>query len=217
MAKSTEPRVVAELGRPETPDETFARKAENSRKHRANQTLFNLVIATVASLGIVLFLVLVVVRPTGEQPVTADYQTIAADAQADASEPLLAPTLPAEWYANSARLGITSSVQTWYVGFVTPASPSSQFVALEQGIDANETWLSIVTDGALATDATTIDGIDWTIYDRRASSDTGNYAYSMSAQIAGSTVVLHGTATNAEFELVASAIAAEAETQAEVP
>ncbi|GAA1205838.1 DUF4245 domain-containing protein [Rhodoglobus aureus] len=213
MAKNTEPRVVAELGRPETPEETFARKAENSRKHRANQTLFNLVIATVASLGIVLLLVLVVVRPTDDKPVTADYQTIAADAQTDASEPLLAPTLPPDWYANSARLGTSSSVQTWYIGFVTPPSPSAQFVALEQGIEANETWLSIATDGAPATDATTIEGIDWKIYDRRSSSGTGNYAYSMSAQIAGSTVVLHGTATDNEFELLAASIAAEAEAQ----
>jgi hypothetical protein len=213
MAKSTEPRVVAELGRPETPDETFARKAENSRKHRANQTLFNLVIATVASLGIVLFLVLVVVRPTNEMPVIADYQTIAADSQSSAGEPLLAPTLPADWYANSARLGINSSVQTWYVGFVTPPSPSAQFIALEQGIDANETWLSIVIDGAPATDALTIDGIDWIIYDRRSSTDAGNYAYSMSAQIADSTVVLHGTAPDHEFKLLAAAIAAEAEMQ----
>jgi hypothetical protein len=213
MAKNTDPRVVAELGRPETPDETFARKAENSRKHRANQTLFNLVVAIIASLGIVLFLVLVVVRPNDQTPVTVDYQTIAEDAQTNASEPLLAPTLPADWYANSARLGITSSVQTWYIGLVTPTSPSAQFIALEQGIDANETWLSIVTDNALATGSTTIEGIDWTIFDRRSSSDTGNYAYSMSAQIAGSTIVLHGTATDAEFELLAASLATEAEVQ----
>lgn len=213
MAKNTEPRIVAELGRPETPEETFTRKAENSRKHRANQTLFNLVIATAASLGIVLFLVLVVVRPTDDAPVTADYQTIAADAQTNASKPLLAPMLPADWYANSARLGTSSSVQTWYIGFVTPPSPSAQFIALEQGIDANETWLSIVTDGAPATDTTTIDGIDWIIYDRRSSTGAGNYAYSMSAQVAGSTVVLHGTAPDDEFELLAALIAAEAEMQ----
>jgi len=213
MAKSTGPRVVAELGRPETPDETFARKAENSRKHRANQTLFNLVIATVASLGLVLFLVLVVVRPATQEPVTADYQTIAADAQTDASEPLLAPAVPADWYANLARLGTTSSVQTWYIGFVTSPASSAQFIALEQGIDANPTWVSIVTDGAAATGTTTIEGIDWTIYDRRSSADTGNYAYSMAAEIAGSTVVLHGTATNDDFELVAAAIAAESELQ----
>jgi hypothetical protein len=96
---------------------------------------------------------------------------------------------------------------------VTPTSPSAQFIALEQGIDANETWLSIVTDNALATGSTTIEGIDWTIFDRRSSSDTGNYAYSMSAQIAGSTIVLHGTATDAEFELLAASLATEAEVQ----
>jgi len=216
MAKNTEPRIVAELGRPETPEETFARKAENSRKHRANQTLLNLVVATAASLGIVLFLVLVVVRPTDQTPVSADYQTIAADSQTNASEPLLAPSLPETWYANSARLGTTSSVQTWYVGFVTPrtdSTPSEQFIALEQGIGANPTWLGIVTDGALATGTIEIDGIEWTIYDRRSSADTGNYAYSLSAEIAGSTVVLHGTATDAQFELLAASIAAESEEQ----
>ena len=31
MAEAEPPRVVAELGRPETPEETAARKAENSR------------------------------------------------------------------------------------------------------------------------------------------------------------------------------------------
>ena len=55
-----QPAIVAELGRPETPEETAARKAENSRKRRANQTAFNLIVATIASLGIVLFLVVVV-------------------------------------------------------------------------------------------------------------------------------------------------------------
>ena len=58
-----EPAIVAELGRPETAEETAQRKAENSRKHRANQTALNLVGATVASLAIVAFLVIVVVRP----------------------------------------------------------------------------------------------------------------------------------------------------------
>ncbi|GHD83868.1 uncharacterized protein DUF4245 [Salinibacterium amurskyense] len=215
MAKSNGPREVAGLGRPETPEETFARKAETSRKHRANQTTLNLVGATLASLVIVLFLVLVVVRPSTETPVTADYEQIAADAQTNASEPLLAPATPDDWYANSARLGTTSSVQTWYIGFITGAtdSASAQFIALEQGIEANPTWLGIVTDGALATETTTIDGIQWTIYDRRSSADTGNYAYSMSAEIGGSTVVLHGTAADAEFELLAAAIAADSEAQ----
>ena len=65
LGKQRAPRVVAELGRPETPDETAARKAASSRAHRENQTAFNLVIAIVVSVGIVVLLVLVVVRPGG--------------------------------------------------------------------------------------------------------------------------------------------------------
>ena len=76
-----QPAIVAELGRPETPEETAARKAENSRKRRANQTAFNLIVATIASLGIVLFLVVVVVRPNPEPAPGIEYVTIAAQSQ----------------------------------------------------------------------------------------------------------------------------------------
>jgi hypothetical protein len=47
-----EGRVVAELGRPETPAETAARKAESSRLHRQRQTVNNLVYSLIATLGI---------------------------------------------------------------------------------------------------------------------------------------------------------------------
>jgi hypothetical protein len=71
-------RVVAELGRPETPDETAARKAENSRAHRANQTTRNLLLALLASLAIVLFIVLVVVRPGTNLVKSVNYLTVAS-------------------------------------------------------------------------------------------------------------------------------------------
>jgi hypothetical protein len=38
-------RVVAELGRPETPEETAARKAESSRVYRSSQNFRNLIAA----------------------------------------------------------------------------------------------------------------------------------------------------------------------------
>ena len=91
------PRVVAELGRPETPDETAARKAENSRKHRANQTLRNLVLALLASLAVVLVLVLVVVRPDGAPRQARDYRADATNSQAQAGQTLAAPPLPTGW------------------------------------------------------------------------------------------------------------------------
>ena len=74
--------IVAELGRAETPEETAARKAAATARHRGNRSVFSLIFALLASFGIVAFLVLVVVRPDAgptQQPV--DYLAAADDAQ----------------------------------------------------------------------------------------------------------------------------------------
>lgn len=198
--------IVAELGRPETPDETAARKAENSRRHRENNTMFNLVIAIVASLAIVLFIVVVVVRPDPAPPESVDVAQIASQAESATSGALLAPSVPADWYSNKATIGTRAEVLTWYVGYITS---STQFIALNQGIDANPTWQAIVLDAALETGSTTIAGLTWTIYDQRDADKPGNNAYAMATELDGSTVVLHGTASTEEFEILASSIAAE--------
>ena len=201
-----EPAIVAELGRPETADETAQRKAENSRKHRANQTALNLVGATVASLAIVAFLIIVVVRPTPAPAESIDYITIAGQAQVNSDQPLLAPVLPDTWGANDARFESRSQVPTWYIGFVTP---KTQFIALNQGIDANPTWQATVLDNATETGSVTIDGVTWTVFDQRDSASPGNCAYSMATTFGDSTIVLHGTASDSEFEALATAISPE--------
>src|SRR5690606_38250800 len=114
------PPVVAELGRPETPEETAARKAETSRVHRESQTARNLIAALLMSLGLVVLIMLVVVRPDPAPREPVDYVTTAHEAQPTVDEHLLAPTLPDGWEANSAQLKTTSGVNTWYIGFITP-------------------------------------------------------------------------------------------------
>lgn len=208
MSTQRQPAIVAELGRPETPAETAARKAENSRRHRANQTLLNLIFALVASLAIVLVLVVVVVRPESATRSPVDYRAVAADAQGATTEQLLAPALPAGWSANRAEFDKKSQVLDWYVGFVTPVG---QFIALDQGIEANPTWIAGILEDAAPTGSVTIDGLRWTIYDHRTDQDPGNFAYSMSTTAGASTVILHGTAPTAEFHLLAGAIAADAQ------
>ena len=205
-----QPAIVAELGRPETPEETANRKAENSRKHRASQTLVNLVVATVASLAIVLFHVVVVVRPDPGPPTPVDFSTTAAEAQAQATAPLVVPVLPPGWYANSARFDAANDLPVWYVGFVTP---STQFIALNQGIGADRDWQDTLLDSASATGSVTIDAVTWTVFDRRDQRDTGNFAYSMATTTGTSTIVLHGTAPVGEFELLAASIASALSTQ----
>lgn len=206
MAAQKPPAIVAELGRPETAEETAARKAESSRRHRSNQTLLNLVVALVASLAVVLFLVVVVVRPDPGALNPVDYKAVAADAQGATTEPLVVPSLPAGWTANDARFEKKLEVLDWYVGFVTP---STQFIALDQGIDANATWQGALLDKARQTGTSTIDGLSWTVFDQRTASDPGNFAYSMVTTAGSSTIVLHGTAPTTEFELLAASIAAE--------
>jgi Protein of unknown function (DUF4245) len=205
------PAIVAELGRPETPDEIAERKAESSRKRRANQTVLNLTLSVGASLLIVLVLLVVVVRPENAVDGTVDYRQIANDAQPTVTEHLANPDLPAEWTANNAELATgEDGIQTWYIGLLTPGD---QFIGLNQGIGANATWVSNQLGGNTATGNETIDGLDWTIYDHRSAKDPGNLAYGMAAAVGGSTVVLSGTADTTEFRTVASAIAADAKTE----
>ncbi|WP_213813774.1 DUF4245 domain-containing protein [Glaciihabitans sp. dw_435] len=199
--------VRADLGRPETPAEKAARKAENSANYRNSKTPNNLVVALVASLAVVLFLVLVVVRPTPSTAPAIDYAAVAAEAQPGVTTTLVVPTLPPGWSANNAELTPDSNGGfNWTIGFLTP---KDQFIALEQGIDVSPGWLGSVLGSGDATGTTTIEGINWQVYDRRGSKDPGNYAYSLATTIGGSTYVLHGTAVDGEFAILASAIAGE--------
>jgi hypothetical protein len=163
------------------------------------------VLATAASLGIVAFLFAVVVRPDTAPPEPVDYAAVAESADADV--PLVAPAVPVDWYANAARYRTEFGVQTWYIGFVTAADG---FIALNQGVDANVTWVTAEVDGRAPTGETSIGGLDWDVYDHRDADSPGNYAYALVTELDGSTVVLHGTAPDAEFESLAASIATEA-------
>jgi hypothetical protein len=199
--------IVAELGRPETPEETAARKAENSRKHRANQTLRNLIWSLVASVALMLVIVIVVVRPDQPDREAVDFAAVASEAQPTIDEPLAVPAVPPQWTSNSAELGeARDGVSTWYIGFITP---SSQYIGLSQGIDANPTWLVTLLDQHLATGTETIEGREWTVYDARDSDDPGNLAYAMVTEAGDSTYVLYGTADDNEFRTFAGSVAAE--------
>lgn len=208
MAK---PAIRADLGRPETDEERAERKAQNSRNYRGSKTPNNLVVALLTSLGVVLFLVLVVVRPNLDPREPVDYNTVAAQAQPGVDTPLSTPVLPPEWEANAAELGQSIGDSfTWYIGFVTP---EEQFLALEQGIGTSPGWLESFLGDVEPTGTVDIDGITWDVYDQRDADDPGNYAYSLATSAGGSEYLLHGTASSNEFGLFASALASEIDSQ----
>lgn len=201
-------RVVAELGRPETAAETAARKAESSRLHRQRQTVNNLVYSLIATLGIVLVIVLLVPRNSpGTVGKPVDWKSVASQGAGAEADPLLSPDLPKGWTANAAQLrtGASSGIDDWHVGFI---SPDKQYVGLDQGFKADDTWIVEEVDGIRATGSTTIGGVKWVVYDNRAGqSESDNTTYALVATHGVSTVVLAGTAKPAEFATVARALA----------
>lgn len=201
MARNTKPRVVAELGRPETAEETQARKAENSRLHRQRQTVNNLVLSLLASLGVVLLLVLIVPRGVGDfEKRSVDVVTLAKAATPTAGQTLVAPVMPEGWLAKQATIRTSSSdrVTQWYVGFTTP-KPTEQFAAVVQAFTpqsepANETWIAQLLESKAATGSETFAGLTWTVYDHTSDlPDETLVRYAMSTTLDEAALVVYGT------------------------
>lgn len=202
-----EPRVVAELGRPETPEETAKRKAEDSVKHRQRQTVRNLVGSLVASLAVVAVIVLIV--PRSDTPIERDVDvaSIAAQAQVGLEQELAVPELPEGWRSNDASLRQSEAdgVTAWYAGYLTPRD---EYAGMYQGLGANPTWTADLLANTVASGVVTIDGVEWTVYDNRESdADVGNARYGLVTEAGESTFVLLGTAAPEEFDTLARAIA----------
>jgi hypothetical protein len=204
------PAVVAELGRPETPEETAARKAQNSANHRNRQTVNNLVYSLLATLALVVVIVLAVPRgnPTADAP-AVDYATIAQEAQGSEPERLLVPKLPAGWKANNAELRTKTAdkVDYWYIGLLTP---KGEYIGITQGFDANESWVAEQVNRTMIKGTRDVSGVTWDVYDNRTSnSDSGNVAYALSTEAGRSSIIVFGTADDAEFDTVAATLAGQ--------
>jgi hypothetical protein len=203
--------IVAELGRPETPQETADRTAASRLAHRTNQSTPNLVIALGASLLVVFLIVIVVVRPDqAGSPKTVDWTAVARDAQQSVPTPLVVPALPKTWSANRAEFVDAKSagdgIASWQIGFLTP---STQYIGLSQGISANPSWVATQLSDKTATGDHNYGGLAWKVYDHRTADHPGNLAYALVSTVGESTVVLVGTGSDIEFETLATEIAGE--------
>ena len=202
------PRVVAELGRPETAEETAERKARDRTLRRSRQTSRNLVYSLLVCVGLVVVIVLAV--PRGQGPVRAaiDYRSASAQYADTAGQPLLAPVVPKGWQANAAELRGTGGASSWYVGFVTAGDG---FAAYSEGLPGDATWLDSVLEQARATGTTRIGGLDWRVYDRRNLGDSaGNVAYALATRVGTTVIAVYGTPSAGDVRDLAARAAADA-------
>lgn len=183
------PRIVAELGRPETPEETAARKAAASQRYRSSKTFRNLIAALLVCLAIVAVVYLGVPRGTPEDIPEADVTAAAVDAAETAGHGVVVPVAPEDWRANSAQV----EGGQWRVVF----APDRGFVEVTQAFDPPEGWVSRQLGGYAATGSSTIDGIEWEVYDLPSAIDAIDYALATSI---GDDEVLIGLAEGTERE-----------------
>lgn len=208
-ANKRPPRVVAELGRPETPEETAERKARDSKLYRQRKTLNNLVLSLLVSLGMVIVIVLAVPRGNYEEDRSVDVVMLAEAAQATVSMQLTVPELGNGWKANQAELrdSVQDKLTFWYVGYVTP---DTQFAAFKQAADANATWVAAQLDNQTATGTEIRDGVQWTVYDHtKNTADNTNVRYGMTTQVGNITYVVYGTTSENNMWKLADALAAQ--------
>ncbi|GAA3915325.1 DUF4245 family protein [Microbacterium invictum] len=184
MASS--PRVVAELGRPETPDETAARKAASSHAYRSSQTMRNLLVALLVTLAVVLIVVLGVPRGAYDEQGEIDVAASAQAAAGSTGTELLIPEVPDSWRANSARM----EGAMWRVVYAPSEEP--EFIRVAQLIAADAPAASRLLGGATPTGTVTIDGIEWDEFTVTASDD--NVSYAIATPAGSDTIVIYGSA-----------------------
>lgn len=205
------PRVVAELGRPETEDETARRKAGERALRRSRQNTRNLVASLAATVGLALAIFLIVPRGSGALQPAVDVSAAVSQYGDTAGQPLLAPAVPAGWRANAAELRGSGTDSSWYVGWV---AGGSGYAGLTEGLPGTPELLATALDAARPTGSTTIGGLPWRVYDRRAlGRGAGNVAYGLATRIGRVYVAVYGTVPAAQVRGLAAAVARDATTR----
>lgn len=178
---------------PTTPEEIAAAKAEAKRLRRQRQTAKNLVASLVASLGIVIFLVLVVARPNDQVAESIDYLAVGAEAQSQSGLDLAIPRLDETWSANRADLREESTADVWRLGLF---SSSGGFVQIVHYLGSSDISAELPDDGSVGSERLTGPSgasAEWSSLDRATIEDAGNDRFLLWAPVSNGHVVIRGT------------------------
>lgn len=208
-------RVVAHLGRAETPQEAADRKAESSRRYRSSKTFRNLIAALLVTVAVVLVVVAAVPRGEPAPRPGPDVPALAADIERDLGRPVLSPSLGEGWRVNQASTEGVGGTEAWTMVYVR--SGESGFLRVAQGFEADEAWVGQVLDGTRSTETVDIDGITWNVYRPSNPSGTGNIDYALATPAGPDHVLVYGDAAPETAALAAASVTTQIEQLREVP
>ena len=192
--RNAEPRVAAHLGRPETPEETAARKAENSKNYRQSQSFKNLIVALVASLAIVAVVYFIVPRGEVDNAPQPDVDAIASQVADQFERTVITPDAPEGWTKNIAEIE-PGSPSIWTVNFNSIPDAGHAYVRVSQAFDATELWATQELRGTEPTGTVTAGGVEFTEYVVKDPSSTSNISYALGVQAGTDYVLLYGSAS----------------------
>ena len=173
----------------------------SAQDRRNRQNIFTLIGALLASLGIVLVVVLISIRPDPTTRAEIDWHSVHNDTPNPVLlvDPVFAQS-DGDWWANRADYRAGQNPE-WYIGFV---SPTNGFVAITQFANEVSFEVAEVLDDVTASPVV-IDGSTWTRYDRSERENPGNYLNVYEITLPqGGILIVSGTADASEMELVAS-------------
>jgi hypothetical protein len=187
--------------------------SDAAAQRRAKQTLNNLLLSLAATVGVMVLLVLAVPRDDSNRVQPVDYVAIAEQAATETSEKLLIPTIPVDWYSNAARYRSSAQdgVANWYVGFV---GPNSEFIAITQGLEVNQTWIQLMLESNKPTGEVEISGQTWKIYESvRENNPPKSKDYMMVLEYGENAVFVYGVAPTEALEDLALQLTLQIEGQ----
>lgn len=184
--------------------------SDAAAKRRARQTVNNLVLSLLATIGLVVVLVLIVPRDNTNHIPAVDAKKIAAAASADFGQEIVLPDLPKGWWSNQARWygNPADKVPAFKAGFV---GPENQYIGLIESFNANPTWLALQLDGTTLTGALPVGYRTWDIYTSKVVHEpakTMDYIMVMTVNT-DDYVLLFGTAKKQDFEYLATSLDAQ--------
>lgn len=184
--------IVAELGRPETPQETADRKAESSRIYRSSQSFRNLIAALIVTIGVVIVIVIAVPRgePVAQPPI--DLAGIAQNAETSLDRPVVVPDPPKDWRVTAADV-TGGAVTVWNVTLAPTADDERGFLKIGQAADADKAWAATPLRGAQPTGIVDVDGVEWDVYKIASPEASGNISYALGTQAGTDYVLLYGS------------------------
>nr|WP_315267530.1 DUF4245 family protein [Microbacterium lemovicicum] len=200
------PRIVAELGRPETPGEQADRKAASSRVYRSSQTARNLIAALLLTLAVVAVVIFAVPRGGPPPRPSIDVAAVAADLGTSRGRVVIAPVVPVDWRVNVAEIE-GGDVEAWTVVYVP--GEDAGYLRVAQGFDADAGWPGRTLTGGRPDGTVEYGGVTWDRYRFDDSGASGNVTSAVSVQAGPDIVLIYGATDDASLATAAEGAADE--------